>query len=393
VIAISSVSLGLALVLWMNCLMAGRNKNVIEKITSSYTGNLQIMRKDYFKDKIISQDFEALTNVENHLPAGSHVTFRTHLPSLISSGEQSLPILLVGINPERESQITNFKSNLIKGSYLAPDPEGQEDCIDKQIYISDAISKLLNVQINNKVVILAQAADGSFGNDLLRVKGIFDSKSSDFDKKFAFTTLGCVKRIGAINNIHEMIIKLENPTADKSVQINLESKLDPKFIVTTWRETLPSIASLVKFNDAIILMISSMLFIVITFGIINALLMNIFERTKEFGVMLALGTTPFKLWLMIIFECLMIGLFASFFGTILGLIMVSYHKVHGFDLSPFLGEKSFAGDFYLDLIIYPIFYFGSYVKSVLVTILIVIISGLYPAYRATKLNPVDTMKV
>ena len=147
--------------------MAGRNKNVIEKITSSYTGNLQISRQDYFKDKIINQYFQNIEGLQQNLPAGSHMTERIHLPALISSGEQSLPIMLEGIDPENEAQITDFKKNLVEGTYLEDDKT--PDCDSRQIYIGRAIAKLLNVQLGNKVVILAQAADGSLGNDLLRV--------------------------------------------------------------------------------------------------------------------------------------------------------------------------------------------------------------------------------
>lgn len=370
--------------------MAGRNKNVVEKITSSYTGNLQIYRQDYFKDKVITQYFTDLGDFKKDLPANSFVSGRVHLPALISSGEQSLPVLFDGIEPSTESDITNFKQNLIEGSFLEED--SSPDCEKRQIYIGKALADLLNVKLGNKVVLLAQAADGSLGNDLFLVKGIFDTKSTDFDKRFAFSTLNCVQKIGAVNGFHEVVIKIPDPTLEKKVQGDLQGKLDKKILVTTWREALPSVASLVKFNDAILVMISSMLFIVITFGIVNALLMNIFERTKEFGVMLALGTTPQKLWILIIIECLMIGIFASILGTILGWAAVFYHQVYGFDLGPFLGEKSYAGDFYMDLIIYPIFSFGSYLKSVLITLVVVVVSGLYPAYRASRFNPVDTMK-
>lgn len=392
IIAILSVSVGLAIVLWLGCLMAGRNKNMIDKITSSYTGNLQISRQDYFNDRIINQSFRDIEGLEKMVPESTNITRRIHLPALISSGENSLPIILEGIEPENEARITDFKKNLVAGSYLESENNSNGDCKDRQVYISEAVAKLLNVEVGHKVVVLAQAADGSLGNDLLRVKGIFNSKSAEFDKKFAFSTLNCVQKIGVIGGFHDIIMGLTDPTQELKVKEELRNRIDSKYVITTWRETLPSVASLVKFSDAMLIMISSMLFVVVTFGIVNALLMNIFERTKEFGVMLALGTTPKKLWALIILECLMIGLFASVLGTGLGLAAVYYHQIYGFDLGPFLGERSYAGDFYLDMIIHPIFSFSSYVKSVLVTLCVVVISGLYPAYNASKLNPVDTMK-
>jgi ABC-type antimicrobial peptide transport system permease subunit len=120
--------------------------------------------------------------------------------------------------------------------------------------------------------------------------------------------------------------------------------------------------------------------------------MNVFERTKEFGVMLALGMTPHQLRTLIATESLIMGTISSIGGIFLATLAVLYHKKFGFDLSPFLGKVSFAGDFYLDLIIHPIFKMSSWLKSVGVMIFVVFLAGLYPAVRASLLNPVETMR-
>ena len=151
-------------------------------------------------------------------------------------------------------------------------------------------------------------------------------------------------------------------------------------------------ATMVKYNDATLVMISSMLFIVITLGIVNTLLMSVFERTREFGVMISLGTTPWQLRLLVVMECLVLGLIASALGVALGGAVVYYHQKMGFDLRPFLGDHSSVDQFRLDLTIHPVFRFGPFLFSVTKMMFFIVLAGVYPAWRASTLKPVEAMR-
>ena len=389
-ITMATIAFGLAVILWLQCVLEGRNKHIIESITTTYTGNLQVFQNDYLKDRLIQFSFIPPENLLDSLPEGSKMAKRIHLPALVSSGEQSVPTLLEGIEPEEESQVTKIKQNLKEGEYLSPDPS--PDCESRQIYIGKKLADLLRVKTGNKIVILAQAADGTLGNELFRIKGIYDSGSPDFDKSFAFAPLTCVAKVGAIQGVHEVSFRLPDITRELEERLNLAKKLPPELVVTTWRESLPGMATMVKYNEATLVMISSMLFIVITLGIVNTMLMSIFERTREFGVMIALGTTPWQVRLLVVCESLALGLFASIFGMLIGLAMVLYHQKYGFDLKPFLGEHSSLDQFRLDLTIYPVFHFVPFLKSVGYMMTFIVLAGLYPAWRASALKPVEAMR-
>ncbi|MGZ3696117.1 MAG: ABC transporter permease, partial [Bdellovibrionota bacterium] len=302
IITMLTIAFGLAVILWLQCVLAGRNKHIVESITTTYTGNIQLFREDYLKDRLIQFAFPpfAIPNTE-----GTFAAQRIHLPALVSSGEQSVPIQLEGIEPEAEANVTKVKQNLAKGEYLVNDPG--PDCESRQIYIGKKLSDLLKVDVGNKIVILAQAADGTLGNELFRVKGIYDSGSPDFDKAFAFAPIGCVAKVGAIQGIHEIAIRIPDITKENQIRAAIEKIAPAGIKVTSWRESLPSMATMVKYNDATLVMIASMLFIVITLGIVNTLLMSVFERTREFGVMIALGTTPWQLRALVVLESLTLG--------------------------------------------------------------------------------------
>lgn len=387
-ITMMTIAFGLAVILWLQCILEGRNKHIIESITTTYTGNLQLFKDEYLKDRLIQFSFEAPENLP--LPEGAHAAKRIHLPALVSSGEQSVPILLEGIEPEAEARVTNVKQNLNEGAYLEDDPS--PDCDSHQIYIGKKLAELLQVKTGNKIVILAQAADGTLGNDLFRVKGIYDSGSPDFDKSYAFAPLNCVAKVGAIQGVHEVSIRLPDLREELTIKDQLAAKLPQGLRVTTWRESLPGMATMVKYNEATLVMISSMLFIVITLGIVNTLLMSVFERTREFGVMISLGTTPWQLRLLVVLESLILGLIASAFGMAIGMAMVLYHQKYGFDLRPFLGDHSSLEQFRLDLTIHPVFRFVPFLKSVASMMGFIVLAGLYPAWRASVLKPVEAMR-
>jgi len=386
-----SIAFGLAVMLWMDCIMAGRNIDMISTVTGTHVGHLQIYDKNYKKEELLYQTFELKNEtLRKQLAKNQVFSKRVLFPSLISSGEQSSPILLFGVEPETESQITNVKKWITQGTYLKPEPD--PDCPSRQIVMGKDLADSLQVEVGSKVVILGQAADGTLGNDLLRVQGIFDSESKGFNKRYTFSPLPCVQKLGVIKGIHELVIRVDDDEALLPTQAKLKNNLNPKLEITSWHEAMPPLATMVTYNKASHLMISVMLFMVIAIGILNTLLMSVFERTREFGVMTALGITPVQIRKIMITESLMIAIGASLFGIVLGVAAVFYHQKSGFDLAPFLGKSSQARDFRFALVVFPVFKLLPFFKATGAAITVVVLSGLYPAYRASAMKPVEAMR-
>lgn len=392
ILTVSSIAFGLAVILWLQCILAGRNKSMIDRVTSTRTGHLQLHTAEYLQDKAIQFTFTAPETLSGLLPPGAAVAPRTYLPSLLSSGEQSSSIVLVGIDPEQEKKVTSLSSTVgaAGGTYLEQEPAA--DCPSRQILIGKSLSNFLHAGVGSKLVIMTQAADGTLGNDLFRVKGIYESGSPDMDKAVAYTPLNCAAKVGALQGVHELAIHISDPRAIEPTRAALAASLPANLKVSTWKEAMPSLASVISLNDSVLLMISLVLFIVIAMGIVNVLLIGVFERTREFGVMIALGTTPRQLRSVVLMESSLLAVTATALGTVLGLVFVAYHHWKGFDLSPFIGERTTVDNFKLEFVIFPIVEFSAYVKSVLATLFFVLVAGVYPAFRASRLNPIDAMR-
>jgi ABC-type lipoprotein release transport system permease subunit len=394
VLTILGMAGGFAVLLWLTCVLKGTNQQIIDDVTSTQVGHLQIWRSDYLQEPVINSTFQpAAGTLEKLIPSGALTAERVFLPSLISSGEQSAPIMLTGVEPRAEAGITNIKSHLVEGEYLSDATGG--DCQERQIYLGKSLASLLKVGLGDKVVILAQASDGTLGNELLRVRGLFDTGSNAFDRSTAFSSLGCVRKIGVINGDHEIAVRLPRiqdlNAVNRSLTAGLATVAD-RLKTTTWKEAVPSLAGMVTFNEATLLLISLVLFGVTAFGVVNTLLMSVFERTREFGVMLALGVTPSGVHILIITEAALIGLLAAVLGTLIGSVWVAYHQWVGFDLKPFLGDSFAVNQFKLGTVVYPVFSTERYFILVGATLVFATLAGLIPAVYAGRMKVIEAIR-
>lgn len=389
-ITVCSIGFGLSFILWLQAIMNGSNASVVETITSTYHGHLQIFRKDYLADKMAQQFFKW---DEKNLPLVKNTeilsTPRVHMPALVSSGEQSMPIMLEGIDPEREPRVTRIKNSLVEGEFLEAEKDGQ---CGRNAYISQALAKLLNVGLGEKIVILAQATDGSMGNDLFRVKGLFASGSPEYDKGVVITSIPCVRAIGVIGGVHEVALRVKGKATPEEVQELIRPLLKENETILSWAEVNPRLSTITKMNDANLIIVSVILFIVISLGIVNTFLVTVFERTKEFGVMMALGTSRRGIIGTVICEAFFLGVSASLLGIVAASAMITYHSKVGFDLKPLVGANLAVGMFKLDLLIYPVINWIGAAKATSLTVLVVMLSVLYPAIRASRLKPAAAIR-
>ena len=390
-ITVLSIAFALALILWVQAILAGHNRKVIDMIASTHSGHLQIQRPDYVEEPSIQDSFTPPpAEFWKDLPKDVHYALHVDLPVLLSTGEESAPALLEGIDPGLEAGVSKLKDHLVEGKFLSS--ERAEACSSRELYLGKALAKTLNVGIDGKVVVLSQATDGTLGNELLRVVGFFDSGSRDFDKGYAFTTIPCVQHLGVISGVHEIALFLDHPETETEVRKNLQSRLPAPLKVYSWRETLPRIYSLTRYNDAMVVLVGAILLFVISFGVINTMLVSVFKRTQEIGLMISLGVQPWRVVALIVTESFLIGGLACVLGVFIGASVISYHAYCGFDLTPLVGQDLTVGAFRIQPIVHPWVSFLSVLKPIAVTWTVVTLAGVYPALRAARLDPIAAMR-
>lgn len=390
-ITLASISIGLAFILWLSAILNGMNQTLIASITKAQVGHLQIARSDYRKVKLMHQTFSFdQATIESKLGADAIWAPRAYLPAMISTGESSIPVVLNGINTARELKTSRAAETVKKGSFIdsVPDP----DCQKREILISQTMADLLGAELDSKIVVLAQAADGTLGNELLRVKGIYESGSPDFDRGIAYSSMECVQKIGALNGYHEIVILLPNDDHTQELRSQIQPLFPNEIEVTTWDESMPRMANTIKLNHGFLGLIMGILFLVITLGIANTLLVSVFERTREFGLMAALGTRPSQTLSVILIETALIAIGSAIVGCVLALIAIAYYKQTGFDITPFTGPGAQVGMFRVERHIYPLIAWKDNIRHLALMCLFVLTAGVFPAIRSVRMKPTEAMR-
>lgn len=383
-ITISAIAIGFASLLFVRAFVDGSHYQMIENYTDLASGHIQIHKKGFHANmslvKNLAQDnslSETLKNTTGVITTSSRIKESV----LLSSTEGSTGALLIGVDPQNEPKVTKLNTRIKTGKFLTNDNE---------IVIGKSLAAILKAQLNDKIVIMGQGFDGSLASGVYRISGFLDTGADEIDKGLALITLKAAQELFVMDGrISEIALRLNNVEKAKEIANTIKTNLNNNELeVLPWQEISPIVIQWVEFDVAFINIILLIVLLVVAAGILNTLLMGILERTREFGIMLALGTKPNLIMQMVGLESLLLGLIGVATGYFIGIISIIYFGSRGIDLSMF---STALNSYYTGSIIYTRLAPGfllQYGATVLITSIIV---SIYPAYRAANLKPVEAI--
>ncbi|MEW5803494.1 MAG: ABC transporter permease [bacterium] len=365
----------------------GMISDLITSSTDQYTSHIQISRKGYpdVRDLYQSLDhYQPILDLVRGLPEVTAASARLRSFGLLSFGSNTQAVEMLGIEPPQELKVTTLGRSLIRGKMTSP---------PGQVVIGDALARKLKAGVGSQLVYVTSAADGSIGNDLLTVAGIFKTGSSHLDGGLALVNLTWLEDVVAYpGHIHEVAIRIKKP--DRAPEVAAKIALmadDPSLQVRSWQEILPDIKQALDFSGINILVTLFILYLATGLGIINSFFMIAYERTKEFGLMLSLGMTPREIrWLMVT-EATLMGLISMILGGALGLGLLTWFHLHGIDLSAWITPVSYLGATFLP-VLHAEFSWQGIVYPLLFLVFTAAGSAYIPALLASKLDPVHAMR-
>ncbi|MCK9603093.1 MAG: ABC transporter permease [Candidatus Omnitrophica bacterium] len=386
-ITIAAIAFGLAALIFIRAFVEGADRTMIENYTDLIPGHLQIHKIGFHKKMGLERSIlapEKLIEVIKAEPEVVNVTRRIKDYCLVSSSEHSSGVLLMGIDPSTEPQVSYLHKRIRHGEYLSKDK-------DDQIILGKVLAEILNVELGDKVVIMGQAADGSLASGAYRLCGILDTGAEEIDKTVALITLKAAQQLLVMEGkISELTLRIESVYNAADVSQKLKAKIDTKeFEVLTWKEISPLTAQWLEFDRAFINYILFIVLLVVASGIFNTLLMSVLERIREFGIMLALGTKRIQIVLMVALESLILGVIGSALGVTIGVAVSLYFGSRGVNLGKF---ASALENYYTGSIIYPRLYLDYVVGFSLIVLITSVLVSFYPAWRAANLKPVEAIK-
>jgi len=389
-LTVSVIALSLTFNIFMRGIGDGFHEQMVDNSVRTHIGHLEVHRAGYHGDPGLNRTLPDAAAVEQAIAGLSDLrgaSLRVLGDGLASTDENSAGIQIVGIDPKAEQTVTTISQAIVEGTYL--DGSGE-----RPILIGTRLATTLKAQLGDKVVLLVQAADGSMGAQLFRVTGIFRSGSPELDRGVAYVRRTDAQELFALGDrVTEAVVLLDSSSGVPAAKAALESALGGRaaeYEVLTWSEVEPFLEQFIELDDAFFYVIVAILFIVIAVGILNTILMSVFERVREFGVMMALGTRPRQVVRLVVLEAAVLALVGSAVGGTLGSLVTLYFASHGIDLSSFAEGAASLG-ITTTVVRSQLTAANVVVSNVAVFVLVVLVS-LYPAYHAARLRPVDAIR-
>jgi ABC-type lipoprotein release transport system permease subunit len=386
-ITLCAIGFGLAAVIIFFGFTDGFHSQWVENTVKAYSGHIVVHSKGYRDDPQISnviKDVDSVIDRVSSEEALATYTTRVDIPGLASTAENSAGVLIRGIDTVQETGITGLDERVIKGEYLVGGVSGE-------VLLGHRLARRLNAGIGDKVVLMIQAADGSLGAELFRLKGIFRMGSIDIDASMALITIEDAREMAVIGkSVTAVAVILKRPDDVFPVTGRLKAELGPLgYEVFPWQEIMPALSEMIDLDNVFMYVILVIVLVVVSLGILNTMLMSIMERTREFGVMMALGTRPKQIVGLVMLESFLLGVLGSALGVAIGIGGNSLVAIKGFDLSRWAGAMELMAT--LDPVVYPETHMGSVLWSAMTIFITAVIISIYPAVKAARLKPVEAI--
>jgi len=341
---------------------------------------MQLFTEDYHDNKSINNTFEYNDSIQQIIIANeevTHFTERLEDFALASSDEFTRGSLIIGINPESENLVTNLAKWVDQGSYLTENDNGVLVAID--------LAKYLKIGVGDTLVLYGQGFHGVMAAGLYPVRGILKFPSPELNKQFVYMELNTSQVFfSAPNRLTSIVMMIKDHYHLSEAMKWLKKEIKPPFMVMSWAELQPELVSMIEGDRAGGVVMKGILYMIITFGIFGTILMMISERSRELGVMIAIGMQRFRLGTILFLETLFIGLIGAVAG-IVGSIPLAYYFYK--NPIPLAGS---AAETMIEMGIEPYMYFSMqpnvfYIQAITVFFITLIIA-LFPIYKSFTLQ-------
>ena len=376
------------LLIFLISLQLGSYQMMIDNSLAAYTGHLQVQHRGYLEQQRMRQsvpDVNALAH-ELHTALGQgEVAARGMAFVLASSRERSFGVLLSGVQADNEPGVSTFPGLIRQGRYLdAGDSE--------HIVVGSVLAQNLRVGLGDEITFIGSGRDGSFAAGVATVVGILESGMEEIDRSVAQVPLDWFQQMFTMGDSgHAVVVRLPGleqiPAALVTARALVEE--NPDLVVHDWDAMLPGLRQAIASDMASGWFMYAVLIVLVTFSVLNTQLMSVLERTREFGVMLALGMRPAQLARLVGMETLLMSGLGMVLGVFLGSLVTWYLSVAGF---AYPGMDELGAKFNMPGRMYPEVSLLSLLWGPAVVFLGGLLASLYPALRLLRLVPVAAMR-
>lgn len=383
--AVAASSLGLWSLIVYSGLMGGYIERMERHILDVELGDIQIHHAEYLEDPSLYRRIEKSDELITALEAEELAAAPRLLGSgLAAAGDNSAGISLFGIDVERDAAVSKVGKSVAEGQWLDPAVPGE-------VVIGRRLAQILGIELGGEIVLLSQGADGSMANDLYTVRGVLGSVSAQVDRGGVYMVDEAYRELMAVpDGVHQIIVRRpRSGTLDAAAVAARGIAVDED--VQTWRELKPTMASMLDSAKGGMMAMFFIVYAAIGIVILNAMLMAVFERVREFGVLKAIGVSPGGVLRLIYLETVIQTGLAIAIGVGLALPANWYLTTVGLDLTSSLENVSVMGSA-IDPIWISKVDSSTYIAPIVALVVIVSLAVVYPALRAAFIKPITAMR-
>jgi putative ABC transport system permease protein len=385
----SAIAFVTVLMVFLITLQLGSYDLMVDSSLRIFTSQMQVQRPGYLdKPQIrkIIPDAEQLAQRLRASPAlkGVGVAVRAQGFALVSSGTRTYGVQVVGAEPEHEPAVSTIPRLIKSGRYLS-------GASAQEVVLGTALARNLNIKVGDELTLLGSAMDGSVAATVLPVVGLFESGMRELDRSLVEVPLRTFQDVfGMGQGAHAIAFLAPELTQLPAMHAAVSGLLpaEPELAVLDWERLIPGLKQLIQADWTTGWFMYVALIVVVTFSILNTFLMSVLERTREFGIMLALGATPLRIGTLVFIETAMLTLIGLGIGVGVGLLVAGYYSVYGFT---YPGLKEIMGQYGLPGLIYPQLSATSILLGPGVILLFVLLAALFPVLRIRRLEAVEAI--
>ena len=386
-LTVAAIVFACFLVSGLRSYQVGMYKQLAEISTEQYPGHADVIHVEYEEEQKLEQTILGATELMRVMeknPLIEGVAPRVMATSLFSVDEKSFGGLLIGADFAKETQHFTFFDRLAEGEL----PVDSNDVV-----LGKVMARNLGIGVGDEIVVLGSQKQGGIAALVLNVRGIFSSGTIEFDRSFAIVRLSTAQEgFGLGDEVHALTLRLTDIDYVTEVVQVVSRQLPETAVARRWQEIIPELYQGIRADDVGGLAMMALLVVLILFSIANTFSMMVFERTREFGMLLSLGMRPWAIVRQVQFEAMGIWLIGAVIATILNVSITYYGVTVGVPVPAEINEMFQGFYFVFPERFYPAFSWGSVVAAPLIFLIGIQVAAFVGAIKILWLEPVAAMR-
>ena len=387
-VVIFAIASGLLGGLFSSAWMNGMAKQRVENTFVYETGHMQMHHPDYAENKDVKKTITEIDKKTRELldyPGVRAVTKRILVSGMSATANKNMGVNIVGVDPIEEKEVFKIYQRIdsLSGNFFDAEKKNS-------IVISKALAAELKAKLKSKIVLTFQDYNGEITGAAFKVVGLYKTDNNPWDKMHVFVRNEDLARVLEIpeNQAHEIVMVLDDFEQAETMVIDLQSKF-PDDKVEDWAEISPYLSLMSGYMDTMMGLFMVIILGALGFGIVNTMLMVVLERTKELGMLMAIGMTRKRVFMMIMLETIFLAMVGAVVGELISMFVINYYNKSGIDLS-FVGEGMESVGY--AAITYPMLEGYRYIQITILVVVTAVIASIYPAIKALKLHPAEAIR-